>query len=344
MTNFRFNGVVKLGATAIIGVTTLALGACGTTSGTIAANGAPITYKMGQGSHQQQIEAVQFTNKLSAQLPSAPSSKMRLNGSKLNMKKVDTHLHAHQKVGKTYTIFGKNYTPKHEPHYDKVGTASWYGPKFHGKPTATGERYNMNDITAAHKTLPLNSMVVVTNTQTGKSLNVRVNDRGPFVGDRIIDLSRAAANMLGLFEAGLGEVRVQYAGPADPRAPQMAENKFKQKSLLKRAQPKRKQKPAPRPEYVAEAPQNEAPKYQPLRKLGEKLAAPVLQALPKPNLQNLKLPKLPSKDLPSGDLKDGPITLTIKGPIHMASDKNDGTYAKAEFIPAVNYKNIPAEK
>lgn len=334
MANFRLSSVVKLGATAIIGVTALSLGACGTTSGTMMAKGAPITYKMGQGNHQQTTEAVKITNKLSAQLPSGPSGKMRSSRSKLNKKKVDTRLHAHQKVGKTYTIFGKHYTPKHEPRYDKVGTASWYGPKFHGKPTATGERYNMNDITAAHKTLPLNSMVVVTNIETGETLNVRVNDRGPFVGDRIIDLSRTAANMLGLFESGLGEVRVQYAGPADPMAPQMAENRFKQKALPKRVQPKRFKKPAPRPEYVAQA-----PKYSPLRELGEKYVAPILKALPKPNLQNLKLPKLPS-----GDLKDGPITLTIKGPIHMASDKNNGTYAKAEFIPAVNYRNIPAEK
>jgi len=325
MVNFRFYGV------AIFGATALTLGACGTTSGTMMAKGAPITYKMGQGNHQQ-TTAVPYTNKLST-LP-APSSKARVGTTKLNKKKVDTHLYAHQKVGKTYTIFGKKYTPKHQPRYDKIGTASWYGAKFHGKPTATGERYNMNDITAAHKTLPLNSMVLVTNTQTGKSLKVRVNDRGPFVGDRIIDLSRKAANMLGLFESGLGEVRVQYAGPADPKAPQMAANRFKSTPPSKRWK-----KPPPAPKYVAQA-----PKYQPLRELGETISAPVLQALPKLNLQkstpkNLKLP-----NLPSGDLKDGPITLTIKGPIHMASAKNDDTYAKAEFIPAVNYKTIPADK
>jgi len=181
-------------------------------------------------------------------------------------------------------------------------------------------------------------MVMVTNIETGKSLRVRVNDRGPFVGDRIIDLSRTAANMLGLFESGLGEVRVQYAGPADPKAPQMAANRFKnkafpQKAQPQRAKPKRWKKPAP--EYVAQAPVRK-PNYAPLRELGEKLAAPVKKALPKLNLQNIKLP--------SGDLKDGPITLTIKGPIHMASDKNDNAYAKAEFIPAVNYKTIPGTK
>ena len=328
MANFRFNGAAKLGTTAILGVTALSLGACGTTSGTMMSSGAPITYKMGQGNHQQ-TATVPYTNKLSS-----PSNNARVGNSKLNTRKVDRRLHAHQKVGKTYTIFGKQYTPKHQPRYDKVGTASWYGPKFHGKPTATGERYNMNDITAAHKTLPLNSMVMVTNVETGKSLKVRVNDRGPFVGDRIIDLSRTAANMLGLFESGLGEVRVQYAGPADPKAPQMAANRFK-----KKAPAIRWKKPAPVPKYVAQAPTKApvvVPKYQQLRKLGQQLSAPVRKTLPKQNFQNIILP--------SGDLKDGPITLTIKGPIHMASDKNDGTYAKPEFIPAVNYRKIPAEK
>jgi len=331
MVNFRFYGVVKLSATAILGVTALTLGACGTTSGTMLAKGAPITYKMGHGNHQQ-TSAVPYTNKFST-LP-APSSRARAGNAKLNTRNVDTHLYAHQKVGKTYTIFGKQYTPKHQPRYDKIGTASWYGAKFHGKPTATGELYNMNDITAAHKTLPLNSMVMVTNMETGKSLRVRVNDRGPFVGDRIIDLSRTAANMLGLFESGLGEVRVQYAGPADPKAPQMAANRFKRTPPSKHWK-----KPARAPKYIAQA-----PKYQPLRELGEKVSAPVLQALPKLNLQkatpkNVKLP-----NFPSGELKDGPITLTIKGPIHMASTKNNNTYAKAEFISAVNYKTIPAGK
>ncbi len=334
MTSFKFSGVVKFGTVAVIGLTTLVLGACGTTSSTMKANSAPITYKMGQGEHQQKAEAVEFTNKYSAQTPDAHQRKSPANRPDFKKKNVDTELYAHQKVGKPYTIFGKRYTPKHEPRYDKTGTASWYGPKFHGKPTATGELYNMNDITAAHKTLPLNSIVIVTNTETGKSLNVRVNDRGPFVGDRIIDLSRTAANMLGLFKSGLGEVRVQYAGPADPMAPQMAENKFKRNLL-----PRRAKKPASRPEYVAQTPQ-----YKPLREFGEKVVAPLLQAIPKlqavpkPNLQNLKLPQRPS-----GDLKDGPITLTIKGPIHMASDKSDSNNNKAKFIPAINYKNIPAK-
>jgi rare lipoprotein A (peptidoglycan hydrolase) len=332
MVNFRFNGVAKLSATAILGITALTLGACGTTSGTMMAKGAPITYKMGQGNHQQTTKAVPYTNKLPTLLD--PSNKVRLGKSKLNTKKVDSRLYAHQKVGKTYTIFGKQYTPKHQPRYDKVGTASWYGPKFHGKPTATGELYNMNDITAAHKTLPLNSIVMVTNVETGKSLKVRVNDRGPFVGDRIIDLSRTAANMLGLFESGLGEVRVQYAGPADPKAPQMAANRFKQKSPLKQWK-----KPTPKPQYVAQA-----PKYQPLRELGEKISEPIVQALPKLNLQKVMPKNVKLPNFPSGDLKEGPITLTIKGPIHMASDKNDGTYAKAEFISAVHYKTIPAKK
>ena len=130
---------------------------------------------------------------------------------------VDRTLYSHQKVGKRYKIMGKHYTPKHEPYYDVVGIASWYGDKFHGKPTATGEIYNQYDLTVAHKTLPLNSLLYVTNLENGKSLMLRLNDRGPFIGNRIIDLSSAAAKALGTTEKGLAEVRVQYAGPANKK-------------------------------------------------------------------------------------------------------------------------------
>jgi len=132
--------------------------------------------------------------------------------------RVDKDLYKHQRVGTPYTIMGKRYKPKHDPKYDKTGIASWYGDKFHGKPTATGEIYNKNDLTAAHRTLPLNSMLVVTNLDTGNSLMVRLNDRGPFTGNRIIDLSEGAAKALGI--SSTATVRVQYAGPADPMTPQ----------------------------------------------------------------------------------------------------------------------------
>ena len=113
------------------------------------------------------------------------------------------------KVGKPYKISGNWYYPKEEHAYDAVGIASWYGKQFHGKPTANGETYNMNALTAAHKTLPLPTNVKVTNLQNGRSIIVRINDRGPFVGDRVIDLSRRAAQILGFTNQGTTKVRVQ---------------------------------------------------------------------------------------------------------------------------------------
>jgi rare lipoprotein A len=112
------------------------------------------------------------------------------------------------KIGKPYEIDGKMYYPEFDSAYDRVGTASWYGPGFHGKYTANGELYNQNDLTAAHPTLPMPSLVRVTNLQTGKSAVIRVNDRGPFKDSRIIDLSKASAKRLGI--QGLAKVRVQF--------------------------------------------------------------------------------------------------------------------------------------
>ena len=113
------------------------------------------------------------------------------------------------KIGKKYNVGGKYYYPKKDLKYNKTGIASWYGPKFHGKLTANGEIYNQYALTAAHKTLPLPSAVKVTNLKNNKSLVLRINDRGPFVNDRIIDLSSKAADMLDLKREGTGLVRVQ---------------------------------------------------------------------------------------------------------------------------------------
>lgn len=113
-----------------------------------------------------------------------------------------------------YQIRGRWYRPAENPRYDETGLASWYGDAFHGRPTATGERFDMHAMTAAHKTLPLPALVEVTNLETGQALILRVNDRGPFVDGRIIDLSRAAANELGLLNRGVGRVRVRYMGRA----------------------------------------------------------------------------------------------------------------------------------
>lgn len=118
-----------------------------------------------------------------------------------------------QKVGKPYQVGGIWYYPAIDEDYDRIGEASWYGPKFHGRSTANGERFDMNKLTAAHPTLPLPTIVRVTNLKNGRSLNVRVNDRGPFARDRIIDLSRRAAQLLGFEKEGTARVRVQVVRP-----------------------------------------------------------------------------------------------------------------------------------
>jgi len=118
------------------------------------------------------------------------------------------------KVGNPYQVGGIWYVPHEDPNYDATGVASWYGDQFHMKSTANGETFDMNAISAAHTTLPMPSMVEVTNLENGKKLVVRVNDRGPFVGGRLIDLSHAAARELGYERQGTAKVRVRYLGPA----------------------------------------------------------------------------------------------------------------------------------
>jgi rare lipoprotein A len=113
------------------------------------------------------------------------------------------------KVGKPYKVQGVEYTPEEDMAYDETGIASWYGPNFHGKYTANGEIYDQWDVSAAHKTLPMPSIVRVTNLDNGRSLVIRINDRGPYVAGRIIDLSRRAAQLLGVEQTGTAKVRVQ---------------------------------------------------------------------------------------------------------------------------------------
>jgi rare lipoprotein A len=114
------------------------------------------------------------------------------------------------KVGNPYQIDGTWYYPREQPDYDETGIASWYGPTFYGHRTANGEIYNAGDLTAAHRTLPMPVNVRVTNLDNGKSLVVRVNDRGPYAKGRIIDVSEAAAKLLGFYKQGTARVRVTY--------------------------------------------------------------------------------------------------------------------------------------
>ncbi len=311
---------------------------------------APITYKMSNPANMvgygyaPQYSAPQMVQPQYQQPQYQPQA--ALPSLQFDQNSVDATLYSHQRVGNPYTVVGQTYYPQHQPMYDMVGTASWYGDKFHGKLTANGETYDKNAMTAAHKTLPLNSYVIVTNLATGQSLKLRINDRGPFVGGRIIDLSEAAATKLGYKTMGLGDVRVQYAGPAEPvqqaqRAP-MSPVPFQ----------------APAPQQYAEAPLATAPSgpsaphvYQPLRQLPQPFTAPTapapiqeqpIQQQPQLAVPNIiaPAPVMPHAALPSTPLAipqayaensggdDQFVTLTIKGPIHMATQNGQAPHAR----------------
>ena len=147
-----------------------------------------------------------------------------------------TGTEGHYKVGEPYQIKGIWYYPKEDFKYDETGIASWYGADFHNKATSNGETFNKNELTAAHATLPMPSLARVTNLENGRSLVVRINDRGPFSGARIIDVTQRAAQLLGFEAQGTAKVRVQvladeskaiadamrrYGGPA-PEATKLA--------------------------------------------------------------------------------------------------------------------------
>jgi rare lipoprotein A len=153
------------------------------------------------------------------------------------------------KLGQPYQVQGRWYYPEFDPDYDRVGLASWYGDPFHGRATANGERFDRDVVTAAHPTLPLPSLVRVVNLTNHRELTVRVNDRGPFVGDRIIDLSQEAARQLGFERQGLAQVRVQFVrlADADGEPPRPTVRRFG-------ASPPGQRPPAPVPQLVAAAP------------------------------------------------------------------------------------------
>ena len=130
-------------------------------------------------------------------------------------------------VGKPYQIAGVWYQPREQPGYDRVGSASWYGELFHGRRTANGEIYDMDRLSAAHPTLPLPIYARVTNLNNGRTIVVRINDRGPYANDRIIDLSRHSAELLGFRNHGTATVRVKYLG----RAPLNGDDSYERKYL-----------------------------------------------------------------------------------------------------------------
>lgn len=120
----------------------------------------------------------------------------------------------HRSANLSYKVAGKRYQPLRKvAEFSQTGKASWYGSQFHGRKTSSGERYDMNIMTAAHKTLPIPSYARVTNLSNGKSVIVRINDRGPFHGSRVIDVSKAAAQKLGFMSKGTANVRVEQIVP-----------------------------------------------------------------------------------------------------------------------------------
>lgn len=146
--------------------------------------------------------------------PSVPTARIEPSNGLASVAASEPVAYAQPYAGPPYQVEGKWYVPTYEPNYDEIGIASWYGPTFHGKASASGEVFDENAMTAAHPTLPIPSLVRVTNLENGRSVVVRLNDRGPFVDDRIIDLSRAAGKALDMHGKGTARVRVQYVGPA----------------------------------------------------------------------------------------------------------------------------------
>ena len=141
------------------------------------------------------------------------------------------------KVGRPYKVAGRWYVPREVEHYDRDGIASWYGTAFHGRRTANGEIFDMHALTAGHPTLPLPSYAYVTNLDNGRTILVRVNDRGPYVKDRLIDLSRRSATELGYDGHGLARVRVRYAGPAPLDGNDAAERQHLAQQAWNRSEP-----------------------------------------------------------------------------------------------------------
>ena len=353
------------------------LSACSTTSTMRTTQAAPVTYKIGGGNSS--YAAVTMPEKAPApatNLPhTAPSQsplavprpaplsepKPQSSANAYDLSNIDRGLYDHMKVGKPYKVAGKSYTPGHNPDYDKIGVASWYGDKFHGKPTANGEIYDKNALTAAHKTLPLNSYVIVTNLDNGKSIKVRLNDRGPFIDNRIIDLSEAAAGGLGIKGEGLGRVRVQYAGAAPkgggtpfvPTQPSQHAERAEEPKPAPQSSPEPMTAPSPIPPIL------DKDGYQPLRNGGtqaENVAVPAPQypqifevpsildggsndgfeiSMPQRADRSPQVPiPEPIEDLNNDDV----ITLTIKGPVHMAGTKTTikDNQGQPELIPAVH--------
>ena len=137
----------------------------------------------------------------------------------------------HFKVGSSYVIKGKRYYPTETYNFTETGSASWYGPGFHGKQTANGEIFDENELTAAHRTLQLPSIIQVTNLENGRQVVLRVNDRGPFAHERILDVSKRGAELLGFKDKGVAKIRLEVLADASKEVASMARNKQSTKGM-----------------------------------------------------------------------------------------------------------------
>ena len=165
---------------------------------------------------------------------------MANKASQITVTQQDTIVRAenlHPSANRSYKVAGKRYQPLTKvSSFSQSGNASWYGGKFHGRKTASGERYNMHAMTAAHRTLPIPSYAKVTNTRNGKSVIVRVNDRGPFHGNRVMDLSKAAAQKLGFINQGTAHVKIEQIVPGVKTQPAAKEIYVDLKTFADKAQ------------------------------------------------------------------------------------------------------------
>jgi rare lipoprotein A len=173
------------------------------------------------------------------------------------------------KIGSPYTIEGVTYTPKEEFNRVETGVASWYGPGFHGKSTANGERYDQSDRTAAHRTLQMPAIVRVTNLENGQSTVVRINDRGPFARSRVIDLSRTAAEELDVVGKGTARVRIEQLQAESLAVKEVALNgggpAEQHAAVAQLASGRRAPAAAPRPVEVAAPPPPPPQQQQPVQ-------------------------------------------------------------------------------
>lgn len=349
------------------------LSACATTSVSKIEEAAPVTYRIGEGSSSYaSIRTPERAPSAAMNLPQTapsisplatprpapqPAPQQLASAAEIDLSGIDRGLYDHMKVGKPYKVAGQTYQPQHNPDYDKIGVASWYGDKFHGKPTANGEVYDKNALTAAHKTLPLNSYVYVTNLDNGQSIKVRLNDRGPFIEGRVIDLSEAAAAHLGIRQSGTGRVRVQYAGAALASSGQSYQQTVPTQSTERAPQqvaptPQPVPQPVTLPSPVAETPEVQSVPYAPLRNGGSTQPQQVAQQQPSPVFEvpsimgssgsdyGIAMPQrsagqqqLPIPMPVPENTDEGVVTLTIKGPVHMAKSNNNNQ-GEPEVIPA----------